>query len=75
MASNPWSGTIAWLRALLMHALGRGTPVQGMKAAATLFVITFASNFIGLLFTIVLDIFFAILFLIHLGRYTVGRLR
>ena len=73
--TNPWRGTIDWILTLLLHAFGQGTPEEGMKASAILFAVTFASNFVGLVFTIVLDILFAILFLFNLGRYLWGEMR
>ena len=72
MASNPWQDTIDWVTELLSHAFGTGTPEEGMKASAILFAITFASNAIGLWFTIVLDVMFAILFAYNLFRYVWG---
>lgn len=66
---NPWAGTISWIKTLLLNAFGQGTPEEGMEAAAILFIITFASNFVGLVFTIVLDILFAFLFMVNLVRY------
>lgn len=72
MADNPWQETIDYIVTLLLQAFGQGTPMEGMKASAILFAITFASNFIGLWFTIVLDILFAILFFVNLLRYIWG---
>lgn len=72
---NPWSGTIQWLKTLLMNAFAQGTPREGMEASAILFAITFASNAIGLWFTIVLDVLFAFLFAVNAGRYVWGELR
>ena len=69
MTDNPWVGTIRWIRRQFSHAIGRGTPREGMRASAILFVITFASNFVGLFFTIVLDILLAFLFLFNLSRF------
>lgn len=66
---NPWAGTVEWLTTLLLNAFGRDTPEAGMKASAILFAVTFASNFVGLVFTIVLDVLFAFLFAYNLGRY------
>lgn len=70
---NPWSGTIAWLKTLLLNAFFQGTPQEGMKASAILFAVTFASNFVGAVFTIVLDILFALLFVVNLLRYVFDR--
>lgn len=72
-SDNPWAGTIAWLQRLLLNAFFQGTPAEGMRASAILFAITFASNFVGLLFTIVLDILFAGVFAINLLRYILSR--
>lgn len=70
MASNPWSDLIRWSRKQLRYAFFLGTPQQGMKASAALFVAVFVANFIpGGVVTIVLDVFFAILFFIHFLRY------
>lgn len=66
---NPWSGTIEWLKTLLLNAFGFGTPKEGMEASAILFAVTFASNFVGLVFTIVLDVLFAFLFLFNAARF------
>jgi len=72
---NPWAGTVSWVKTLLSNAFGRGTPMEGMEASAILFIITFASNFIGLVFTIVLDILFAALFVYNLTRWLLERRR
>ena len=62
---------------LFKNAIGirSADPVDGMKASGLLFIITFASNFVGLWATIVLDILFGFLFLVHLARYLYGRFR
>lgn len=70
--ANPLQGTIDWIVTLLLQAFGQGTPEEGMKASAILFAITFASNAIGLWFTLILDVLFAILFLFNLLRYIWG---
>ncbi|EMA45237.1 hypothetical protein [Halobiforma nitratireducens] len=70
---NPWAGTIEWLKTLLANAFGRGTPMEGMEASAILFAVTFASNFVGQVWTIVFDVLFAILFVYNLIRYTIAR--
>ncbi|MFP8891835.1 hypothetical protein ACLI4U_18995 (plasmid) [Natrialbaceae archaeon A-CW2] len=74
MASNPIQGTIEWIFKLILHAFGRGTPEEGMRASAILFAVTFASNAIGFWFTIVLDILFFFLFLFNLARYVWGEM-
>ena len=66
---NPWSGTIEWVKTLILNAFAQGTPREGMEASAILFAVTFASNFIGLVFTIILDILFAVLFFVNMSRY------
>lgn len=69
---NPWQDTIDWIVQLIVHAFGGGTPEEGMKASAILFAVTFASNAIGLWFTLILDVLFAILFVFNLLRYVWG---
>lgn len=75
MAENPVEETAKFLYEQVVNAFTRSDPVDGMKASATLFVITFASSLIGLWFTIVLDVLFAFLFMIHAGRYLWGEYR
>ena len=75
MADNQIEATYEFIRDQLVNSMTRSDPVDGMKASAILFAVTFSSNFIGLLFTIILDVFFATLFVIHLIRYLWGRFR
>lgn len=72
MASNPIEGGAEYIFTLILHAFGRGTPEEGMKASAILFAVTFATNAVGLVFTIVLDILFVVLFLFNLARFVWG---
>lgn len=65
---NPWAGTIEWIKTLLLNAFFQGTPREGMEASAILFAVTFASNAIGLWFTVVLDVLFAVLFFLNALR-------
>lgn len=69
MSDNPVEGLFGWLADLILHAFFIGTPEEGMRASAILFIASFASNAIGLVFTIILDVLFATLFVIHLFRY------
>lgn len=71
--SSAIEDTIDYIAQLLLHAFAQGTPEEGMRASAILFIITFASNAIGLWFTIVLDILFAFLFVVNAIRYVWGR--
>lgn len=73
MADNPVEQTVVFIWTQLVNVFTlSATPIEAMKSAVTLFIVTFASNFIGLWFTIVLDVLFAFLFLFHFGRYLWG---
>lgn len=68
VTADPMSEPGEWVQQALFAAFGQGTPTEGMIFSGLLFVLVFTWTAIGLVFTIFLDIIFAILFLYNFAR-------
>ena len=75
VTASPANDPYEWVQQALFAAFGRGTPVEGMVYAGIFFVLVFSWTAIGLVFTIFLDVIFALLFLYNLGRAIVARIQ
>lgn len=75
VTESPGDDTLLWGQQALMASAGRGTPREGMVYSGILFVLVFSWTAIGLVFTIFLDVIFAILFLYNLGRAIYGAIQ
>lgn len=68
VTAEPMAEPGKWVQQALFAAFGQGTPTEGMVFSGLLFVLVFSWTAIGLVFTIVLDVIFAILFVYNFGR-------
>lgn len=75
VTAEPMNEPGTWVQQALFAAFGAGTPREGMVFSGLLFVLVFSWTAIGLVFTIFLDVIFAVLFVYNFARAVAGWLR